>query len=38
MAGDGTEVWDVIGRKPSKTFDEFVVAIVESYLLRERDA
>jgi GDPmannose 4,6-dehydratase len=38
MVGDATKARDVLGWKPSKAFQEIVVAMVESDLQRERNA
>jgi GDPmannose 4,6-dehydratase len=35
MAGDATKAWESLGWKPTKTFQEIVVAMVESDLQRE---
>jgi GDPmannose 4,6-dehydratase len=37
MVGDATKAWDSLGWKPTKSFQEIVVAMVESDLQRERN-
>lgn len=37
MVGDATRAWDILGWKPTKTFQEIVIAMVESDLSQERD-
>lgn len=38
MVGDATKAWDLLNWKPTKSFHEIVVSMVDSDLLQERDA
>jgi GDPmannose 4,6-dehydratase len=37
MVGDASKVWESLGWKPTKSFQDIVVAMVESDLQRERN-
>jgi GDPmannose 4,6-dehydratase len=37
MVGDATKAWESLGWKPTKSFQEIVVAMVESDLQREQN-
>jgi GDPmannose 4,6-dehydratase len=38
MVADATKAWDPLGGKPTNSFHEMVVAMVDSDLSQERDA